>query len=81
MKIEQVMSKIASSMAKDSQVIVNFNQGMSKGIVSIVIESDIESGLQATLFASGIHHDGAPINIDRAFQHIYIHSRAITEVL
>lgn len=81
MKIEQVMSKIASSMAKDSQAIVNFNQGMAKGIASIVIESDIESGLQATLFASGTHHDGAPISTDRAFQHIYNHSRAITEVL
>lgn len=81
MKIKQVMSKIASSMAKDSQTIVNFNQVMAKGIVSIVIEHDIESGLQATIFARGIHHGGAPISTDRAFQHIYNHSRAITEVL
>lgn len=81
MKHAEVLHLVTKSIAGDSQVIINFNQTLSKGIACIIIESDIEAGLTAKMIATGTHWDGAPITTEKACQYIYMHSSAITEII
>lgn len=81
MRISQVLHLVTKSIADDSQVIINFNQTLSKGIASIIIESDIEAGLTAKLIATGTHWDGNPITPEKACEYIDMHSSAITEII
>ncbi|AUV57162.1 hypothetical protein FDJ47_gp48 [Enterobacter phage Ec_L1] len=81
MRHAEVLHMVTKSIADDSQVIINFNQTMSKGIACITIESDIVAGLTAKIIATGTHWDGEPITPEKACEYIYMHSSAITEII